>query len=555
MVAVQLIIKKNRWIFILLSMLFIVQFVYFQSHIKHHVSTFYPKDFDQAVYLPFAYALFENIKQHGISALLSSSSILPTGILFPLNALISFKFFHASRFSALLPNFVYFIILQITLFYTAKRLFNKHSFGILLLGCLLSINTPFFIGGLSDFRIDFIAFCLYGMTACAILQSKVFLDRKWSIISASLVILIILMRFITAIYWLSSFFLLMLFFIYRFFFTTSTDEKDDIKKRLINFTISMVLISLLVMPFVLLTKDGLYQYYIVSHLSEIKFRTHLPGTDWIGIINYYPTIIKDIHIGHKGLYAIRLLLICSLLLYIVSNNKTINFSHWKYEIIFLVLTILCPLCVLTLDPALSNVVCGIVVCPILILIVMLSYLLTFPFRTSTLYSLALNVVALVILSQGLLHQFHSYKIHRLTHQQRSDLTLITQCFQDIETYANTHHWSTIRLSIDYVTDYLNPGSINTLAYENHGKFLNLVLQRMGSNQFEPITLPEALSSLKNSNVIILTTGEYPKDAFFPGSQSIADFRPALIQYAENNFDKLGDYRFMGYLRRVYVARL
>src|SRR6202043_1491422 len=70
-----------------------------------------------------------------------------------------------------------------------------------LLGRLLfQINPGAWAGGLLDFRINFSAYCLYGIWVCSVIRSHLFLDRRWTIGSGLIAALLVLTRFLTISY-------------------------------------------------------------------------------------------------------------------------------------------------------------------------------------------------------------------------------------------------------------------------------------------------------------------------------------------------------------------
>src|SRR5207249_11438683 len=78
-------------------------------------------------------------------------------------------------------NFVYFVLLQIATvhaaWYAGGRRVIWAMFG---LGLLLALDTPYFwAGGLMDFRLDFAAFCLYGIFMAIVIRSEVFGYLGW----------------------------------------------------------------------------------------------------------------------------------------------------------------------------------------------------------------------------------------------------------------------------------------------------------------------------------------------------------------------------------------
>ena len=75
-------------------------------------------------------------------------------------------------------------------------------YGYIALGLILSQITLWFWqgGGLFDFRMDFLAYCLYGIWACAVIRSQLFLHRYWSLGSGLIGAFLVLNRFVTFTY-------------------------------------------------------------------------------------------------------------------------------------------------------------------------------------------------------------------------------------------------------------------------------------------------------------------------------------------------------------------
>jgi hypothetical protein len=188
---------------IVLSLVIAVQVFLFWHFYHRQVEGYPPQYFDQTAFLTQAYKLKENILSKGpgeiASAILSQGNY--SGIALPVEgALLSLVFDHG-RFSFLLVNLVGFAVLQVSVFYTGQAAWRHRAYGYLALGFLLCQLTPWFwAGGLFDFRMDFIAYCLFGMWTCTALRSGLFLDRNWAIATGLLGALLVANRFLTTVY-------------------------------------------------------------------------------------------------------------------------------------------------------------------------------------------------------------------------------------------------------------------------------------------------------------------------------------------------------------------
>lgn len=556
-------LQKNQSLlsWLMLILLFFAQYYQFTTYLHREIIHFYPANYDQASFLPYVYSLYENIKQNGLFSILHRSSILPTGILFPINAMISFLFLGAARFSALLPNFVYYILLQLTAFITVTKLSGQKAFGFMFVGLILSLNTPFCVGGIADFRMDFIALCLYGIISLLVIQSDIFHSRKGTVLITLLVSVMILMRFITLFYFSLLAFVLFAYYAVLYFYSKEIAIKSMAKTRCFHLMLCGVVLFFFLLPDLILIKSALYQYYFIGHLKgvELPFRLTPKTETWF---SYYPDMIRDIHIGKRGMLLFKTLLYFYGFLYFIyiisfffKNPKRSSSPVSKEIMVFLILSTLCPIIILSADPSKSGVVGGIVDIPFLGLIIFFCIYvdnrLRLIFKTSWVDGI-LKTITLGILIMGFAYQWQSFNI-KSSSAHLKELATLNQMYQDIANYANQQKWPVIHLSLDYVSDYLNTGSFSTLYYEKYGKLIKLSQERLGNLLFYPITEAESIDSLKASNVIILSMDPYPTDTFFPGNTSILPFRSHLFNYANAHFHVLGNYEFLGVKRRVYVG--
>lgn len=561
---------KDSWLnrygaWVVLATLIAIQFYFFKTYLYQKIIGYFPANHDQAVYLPFTYGIFESLKKGNILSSFSSMfSALPTGIFFPVNALVSLFLGEPARFGALLPNWIYFILFQLFAFWTVKSITGKNYLAFILVGLTLGINTPFLIpGGIGDFRMDFIAFCLYGIFATSVIKSQVFLDRKWAIITALFAALMILMRCITAVYFVMTLGILFLSYASMFFFSIS--KKTFSKSRLINIVICGLIVAAVVAPCILINKQALYDYYVVGHITgaERPFRELTAGTKFLEYILFYPDSVFNSHIGTPGwngmLYLAVFYIAVYLLLRVISWRLPRNIStakiSLKNEVFFLVLAILCPLIVLTLDPAKSTIVGSIVVLPFIWLVMLLYLFLDqkiFTFSSSSYLKWIVNTVATIILMSGMFQQWHSYMGRKNDQEKLKDYATITKMYLDIGDYATSKHWSKVILSNDQIMDSINYGCLKALYYESRGRLLDTKNEILGGTIFA-MSKETALASIAKSNVAILTIGKYPDKQLYPFYASVASYRDDLKKYADEHFMQLGDYSFLGYQYRVYVA--
>ena len=120
----------------------------------------HPIGFDQIMYLDRSYTTFEQMLTHGPIQGFIYGLRLPVsqGIMIHPQAALLFLLIGPSRLSALFLNFLYFAFFQFMLVYTLRWLTNRWNVAFCALGFLLSAASPWaYVGGLIDFRVDFMA--------------------------------------------------------------------------------------------------------------------------------------------------------------------------------------------------------------------------------------------------------------------------------------------------------------------------------------------------------------------------------------------------------------
>src|SRR3989338_5053319 len=154
--------KKNILFYSLVFALIIFQFILFNHYVHAAIVDFYPTNFDQQSYLTTCYALYESIKHAGIWHGFLNGPVLSTGFLFPIQTVLFFLLVGASRFHALLINFIYFAAMQIFIVSVCKKLLNNFSIPLILLGFLLVVFLTFlFPGCLFFFHLFYFSLFVY----------------------------------------------------------------------------------------------------------------------------------------------------------------------------------------------------------------------------------------------------------------------------------------------------------------------------------------------------------------------------------------------------------
>jgi len=319
-------VVSRKFDIIILSLLFALELLLFCTVYNREVAWYPPSYFDQAGYLASTYGLQEQALTHGLGKLWKAlgSTQNPTGVALPIDGAIFGIILGGGRLPQLCVNLVLFFALQAVAFWTGKTVWKTRLHGYLLVGLILSQGTAWTQpGGLFDFRIDFAAYCLYGIWVCAILCSNVFAERRS--ISAGLIgAILVLHRFLTIIYLIGVLAgLAAICVLPAFWNREKPGPHEHTLVRLKNIGLSSLALILVAGPLLLANAHAIWNYYGVGHLlSEEKFlRANEVGAHGLlGHLLFYPQSIGQDHLGPLFFWAAAIPLGAALIARISSHS-------------------------------------------------------------------------------------------------------------------------------------------------------------------------------------------------------------------------------------------
>ena len=511
----------------LLLALIALEAVVFCNFFFREIAWYPPQNFDQTAFLTEAYQLEERVLSKGVSELWKAlwSKGNPSGLLLPIEGAFSGLIIGGTRLPQLCILFIAFATLQLVTFATARSVWKRRTYGYLALGLILCQTTAWlWAGGLFDFRLDFVAYCLYGIWACAVIRSKLFLDRRWTIGCGLLGAFLVLHRFLTAVYLLGvcagfAVVCVVLGLVAR----SDADLAGRMKQRLYHLALSVGILVVVVSPILFVNRSAIHDYYVVGHATgqEKYVRASEAGIrDLAGHLLYYPkSVLKD-HWGATFLWGSAIAIATGLIARLLgrfgafaAQRPSRRDETVLLQIVFLLGAILGPIAVLTIDIAKSPVVGGIVGVPAALLIVALTAAATPNCRAieSSPARKLIVVCSLLIFALGLFTQFSHASRHVAEYGQRSDLKQVAELDKWLIQYAVEHNWRNPRISCDIISGLFSSGGITASGFEQLHELVEF--RQMLGAQIMGVDRAEALSLLENSDFVILTnlqkTGPYP----------------------------------------------
>lgn len=542
--------------FVLFGLIFLLEFLLFKRYVLNEIVPYFPIGYDQTGFLQKSYEAYERVLSQGLIAGFRFTTTA-NSVLFIPQAVIFFLLFGATRLTALSINFFYFIVLQISLIYTFKWLCNRYSIGFVAVGLLLTSITPFFWhGNITDFRIDFIAFCLYGIFSCSVIRSEIFLNRTWTLIAAAIACFMMLMRSLTSVYIfliIGSFFSFLTLSIYL------TKNKKSLnnyniqnKTRLKNIILFSFILLAAMLPFLWLNKSIIFNYYVThGMIKEAQFRNVASHTGSLAeTLQFYPNILLIYHIGTLAKKMVFLLVTSAILIvfakkiFLSSQTDEKQNNLILYPNIFLLLSIFLPILILTVYPSKSDCVGTIVLIPLLLFIMLNSLVHTKIYQ----YRKIMLLFSFIFLTFGCLNWIKHLNQHNFLKNQNA--INITKMYNDIGQYIESAQWDKVNYSTDQVSEHLAIGNLATLYYENKGILFNNLIPLLGQSNY-PYLQNEVENMLNRSDVFIAHEGEFDPSEI-PFNIAIRPLIHNLKSLATKQFIHLGNYFYKNEILTVFV---
>lgn len=534
------------WIILILILLF--EWGLFVHFVQREILWGYPMSFDQITYLERSYETFDRMLTQGPLHGFMYGLQMPVsqGVLLHPQAALLFLLLGPSRLTALTLNFVYFAIFQSFLVYTLRWATNRWSVAFYGLGLLLAaISWYQQAGSLTDFRIDFIAACLFGTFICLAIRSNLFASWPWSLGTTLVAALLILFRFLTAPAVVIIGFVMLFALVLRLSRERhDTISQEQTRMRIRRLIVCGGLVGILIAPAIWLDRGAILNYYgsqITSH--ENKYRDLQFGvTGTLDSLLFYPRSLSQDHLGRIFWYACVLTLLLGAAVRIRNGRKPgeirkPSLSNQNEAAFFVFFCLMAPLLVLTSFPSRSPVVGSILVPPLIGVVLIINLALAERSRWRDSKGRASRditwALALIALCAGAYVNLSLVSRRSLLSEHSADVKKIGQLYEQIGQRSVKLGWMNPRIAMDRIHDYLYPTMLAPVFYEREGVLLkasgNLGMTVM------PATEEAAVRAIEEADFAVLTEpGSIEQELSIPFNQSMKVIEDRLLRAADQN---------------------
>jgi hypothetical protein len=542
--------------------LFVAEAVIFYVHVARDVAPFYPPKFDQPVYYLGTYDLIGAVHTKGLMALMDEL-LRPsnaTGTIFVLQGALLALIGGENRTAILSINLVHLFVLQAVLFYVIRSRTGRIDFAWVGMALLLTAHTLFNVaGGIYDYRMDFSAFCLYGICTCLIVWSGSFRHTGRIFVVALACIFLVYDRFFTIIYVAGVLGVLLAINTYEIWRSSSTGRKTVAGRRARNILLAGLIIAVVCLPRLYLSRSAIYGYYVAGHvLGDEKFiRAHELGLHTLaGHLFFYPGTILVRHVGLLTFLIASALMSWRLWSDRVPLRALLTRPYrFRQEFVSLAVTVLVPIMVLTANIAKSPVVGGIVVVPILLAMVLFGASVwprPTPTNPGSSWTARLPAIAMALA----LIAFGLKGLSSRGIAPRADLERISLLAETIARYAADNNLQRLTMSTDRIVDYDHAAIPELFAIERLHRKLDIE-GLFGHGAYGIFATPrdEAMRLFAESDVIVLTDPTADRQYPFPINSKIKEYWNEIWQQTNRDRKLIYSTEIMGIPHRVFVRPL
>jgi hypothetical protein len=557
--------KDRQFDWIILWLLIAFEALLFYNFYIREIAWYPPLYWDQTSYLTQAYHLQERIRQYGLSAIWRE--LWHRGhdgtLAFPIEGALTGLVLGGARLPQLCVLFIAFCALQFVAFATAQAIWKRRAFGYAVLGLILSQNSLWFwSGGLFDFRLDFFAYCFYGIWACTVLRSNLFLDRRWTIVSGLTAAFLVLNRFLSVIYVVGvpagfAGVCLIIWFLRR----GDAQLVRRLRQRLLNLGISLGVLVVIAAPILFINWAAIYSKYVVDQFYyEKDTRAREMGIVGLtGHLFYYPISVLRDHLGPTFLWSSAIGIVGSLVARLLGGQRedlratqlTRDDETFLLQTIFLLGATIGPIVVLTADISKSPCIGGVVGVPAALFVgALMAGVSANPSKYKS-FGVQYVIVAcsMVVFTLGLLNQFNYAIRHLPEYAQRREIERVAELNKWIANYASENGWRKPTISFDVFSGSLHAGTITTSGFESSGQLIEFRRTTLNSG-IMGVDRAEALAALAHSDFLVLT--DLPKTGIYPFYEHISKYWNDLKAWADQNMIVARTVRLDNFTATVYA---
>jgi len=496
---------------------------------SRHSAWIYPRWFDQVQYLSEAYDTFGVARAHGFVAAAAHAlrEPSPQGALHAFLALIVFEVAGPSRAAALSVNMLAFLALQGVTFGAVSRMSRSRVLPWGAMGLLAALWVPWSgnSGSATDFRLDWMSACAYGAALGVALAGNGFRSTRASALFGVSVGLVLLLRFLTAVYF---------GLIYAGLAVWLLTERGR-ARRLGNLILSAAIAAVLSGWAFWHSRHPIYGYYWMGHFGgpEAALRNQHMGPS--AALMWFASQLLFQHVG----VAVAALGLAGAAVILGSRSASPPGEHAKKGVpgsAWLIVTLFfaMPAAILTLHPAKASQPLVVLVVPVVWMIVLAWMQLG---RRAP--SRIMGLVAGSAAACGALIFVARQAAEAAPREDLSEFRAINAVADFVYFRSEEAGLTAPRIAVTGVSDALSAGVLGVLGFERHGHPMGY-FQAVLPEDLEEIPRDTVEADLGASDFVLVIT---QAPALWPFDRQMARMRPENLAWCRDHLAHRGDMEY------------
>jgi len=538
---------SDRTILYLAFILFLVEFLLFKTTFAVNYQPYYARAYDQTVFIRSAYATYYSINDYGFINTIQNIGVLQPqlfkGPIVPNLAVVFAFLFGADRLNIISVNFLFFMVGQIALFYFFTKKVNAYA-GVTAVGLFfLSMTHYYWIGGITDFRLDYAGMATFGV---AFLAYSCLMDKPTLanfIFACIATTATLATRSITGIYafllviFLNATFLLNLKFK---FFRKDADNQFKYFAYLL-----IVLVVVFGGAFILAGRGSINYYGGMFHGPDRSIRAAQFGaTTALEILLYYPKS-AFFHFWYYGYVAIAIIAFQGLKQIFlgslrVSKGDAARDIDWR-ERLFLFFATAFSVWIPLLIYSQSGIVIGVLTIPVV-------FILTLAISKQierTPKEIKIFISGAIFLAGFLFYAGNMASPFFLPPRPFVEAKKINALYRDMQDMLISRN---VPLNLSWMINHeaFIPYAFEVYLYEHDGRAETSLVVSKGPG-IAPIAEDDIIKRIKESDLIVAPLRFYPATSFeYPFTRSLRQYENSWRKNLETDFILKKEYEFKPY---------
>lgn len=519
---------------------FIIQFLLFRTYCYREIISYIPENMDQVGYIGITYNIYDMFLQGKVLQCLdfAINNGVNSGMM--LIGAINLFVFGFTRFSLLLPNFIAFFLCEITISGVCVRITKSRYAALIFQGLFLMTEAIFAaVGGIFDYRWDFLAFCVYTIWLAYLLEYLYTNERCPFFCSAATGGILLFIRLNTVLYLGSILFIVIIAKLLLCL-------KGERKSCLIDWLKYSGVLLLTGGWYLLINFRNFFNYYfsaLFTSSSREAWQIHMNMKD---NLLFYPKLLWTALVGKRQMTTIIILCVVAITLLSLSKKSTIK--NKKFVLFTLLLAWIVPYGILTAmdnknSAAAMILISSLLLCPIFLL-----------GDVGDIGRKVFPVIAfaIVLMGQGgfLLNMMSSYPYHT-----KEDAQGYVMANDIVAEYMKVNDMDSAEIIFDRLHGNFFPNTIEVYSRETKERSvsityaINSMKKDYLMSQFDD---DEIVRGLEKADFLVINKYEYTVASNFNTDLILEKNRELLKIFAEENMYLVGEVSCGGNELKIYA---